>query len=159
MDFDILIEIGYSEEEDHPLTLKQVLLLNISSRTTVRRRLLRLIEQGVVRHRADANDRRSSLLTIFASNLKLLGNMAQYSLSLAPRQGEATLPWSGQMRNWKIIEIRPRQWVWERDHLDGTSTRTGPFTTLAACVKDAEREGFDPSKLERRMLPREPGKT
>lgn len=73
VDFDILIEIGYAEEEDHPLTLKQVLLLNISSRTTVRRRVLRLIEQGVVRRRADANDRRSSLLTISASNLKLLG--------------------------------------------------------------------------------------
>ena len=73
IDFDILIEIGYAEEQNHPLTLKQVLLLNISSRSTVRRRLLRLIEQGVVRRRADANDRRSSLLTISTPNLKLLG--------------------------------------------------------------------------------------
>ena len=72
IDFDILIEIGYAEEQNHPLTLKQVLLLNISSRTTVRRRLLRLIEQGVVRRRADTNDRRSWLLTISTPNLKLL---------------------------------------------------------------------------------------
>ena len=73
VDFDILIEIGYAEELEHPLTLKQVLLLNISSRTTVRRRLVRLIEQGIVRRRADAKDRRASLLTITPSNLKLLG--------------------------------------------------------------------------------------
>jgi DNA-binding MarR family transcriptional regulator len=73
VDFDILIEIGYAEEQDHPLTLKRVLLLNISSRTTVRRRLLRLIEQGVVRRRADAKDRRAWLLTISPANVKLLG--------------------------------------------------------------------------------------
>ena len=73
IDFDILIEIGYAEEIQHPLTLKQVLLLNLSSRTTVRRRVLRLIEQGIVRRREDANDRRSSLLTISTSNQKLMG--------------------------------------------------------------------------------------
>ena len=72
VDFDIVIEIGYAEEEQHPLTLKQVLLLNLSSRTTVRRRLARLIEQGIVRRRRNANDQRSSLLTISSSNLKLL---------------------------------------------------------------------------------------
>lgn len=72
VDFDLLIEIGYAEENEQPLTLKQVVLLNIASRTTVRRRLLRLIEQGVVRRRRDVNDRRSSLLTISASHLKLL---------------------------------------------------------------------------------------
>ncbi len=70
---DILIEIGYAEEQEHPLTLKQVLLLNLSSRTTVRRRLARLLEQGVVRRRKNANDQRSSLLTVSASSLKLLG--------------------------------------------------------------------------------------
>ena len=75
IDFDILIEIGYAEELERPLTLKQVLLLNLSSRTTVRRRVLRLIEQGIVRRREDANDRRSSLLTISASHQKL---MAKY---------------------------------------------------------------------------------
>ena len=72
VDFDIVIEIGYAEEEQHPLTLKQLLLLNLSSRTTVRRRLARLIEQGIVRRRRNANDQRSSLLTISSSNLKLL---------------------------------------------------------------------------------------
>jgi hypothetical protein len=37
VDFDIIIEIGCAEEEGEPLTLKRLLLLNISSRTTVRR--------------------------------------------------------------------------------------------------------------------------
>ena len=79
IDFDILIEIGYAEEISRPLTLKQVLLLNLSSRTTVRRRVLKLIEQGVVRRRADAKDRRSSLLTLSSSNTRL---MAKYGLAM-----------------------------------------------------------------------------
>jgi DNA-binding MarR family transcriptional regulator len=73
VDFDIVIEIGYAEEEGQPLTLKQLFLLNISSRTTVRRKLARLSEQGIVTRRKHANDNRASLLTISASTLKLLG--------------------------------------------------------------------------------------
>ena len=61
------------------------------------------------------------------------------------------------MRNWKFIEISPRQWVWERANADGTSTRIGPFSSLAACMRDAETEGFDESKLDRRDLPHESG--
>ena len=72
-DFDIVIEIGYAEEQRQPLTLKQLFLLNISSRTTVRRKLARLIEQGIVVRRKHANDNRASLLTISASSIKLLG--------------------------------------------------------------------------------------
>jgi|SRR6185295_4884446 len=73
IDFDIVIEIGYAEEEGHPLTQKQVLLLNLSSRTTVRRRLARLIEKGIVKRRKKAHDQRSSLLTISSTSIKLLG--------------------------------------------------------------------------------------
>ena len=73
VDFDIVIEIGYAEEQEQPLTLKQLFLLNLRSRTTVRRKLARLIEQGIVMRRKHANDRRSSLLTISASTVKLLG--------------------------------------------------------------------------------------
>jgi hypothetical protein len=72
VDFDLVIEIGYAEEQNQPLTLKQVVLLDIASRTTVRRRLLQLISQGVIRRRQDANDRRSSFLTISNSHLKVL---------------------------------------------------------------------------------------
>ena len=73
VDFDIVIEIGYADEQGTPITLKLLFLLNISSRTTVRRKLARLIEQGVVIRRKHANNHRASVLTISASSVKLLG--------------------------------------------------------------------------------------
>ncbi|OGA34821.1 MAG: hypothetical protein A3G80_05810 [Betaproteobacteria bacterium RIFCSPLOWO2_12_FULL_62_13b] len=73
VDFDIVINIGYVEEQGQPLTLKQLFLLNIGSRTTVRRKLARLIEQGIVIRRKHANDHRASLLIISPSIVKLLG--------------------------------------------------------------------------------------
>ena len=72
IDLDIVIEIGYAEEQGQPLTLKQLLLLNICSRTTVRRKLARLIERGIVIRRKHANDHRASLLTISPSIVKML---------------------------------------------------------------------------------------
>jgi hypothetical protein len=72
LDFDIVIEIGYAEEKGQPLALKQLFLLNISSRSTVRRRLAMLIEQEIVARRKHANDHRSSLLLISPSTVKLL---------------------------------------------------------------------------------------
>jgi hypothetical protein len=72
-DFDIVIEIGYAEEQGLPLTLKQLFLLNICSRTTVRRKLAKLIEQGMVIRRKHANDHRASVLMISPSSVKLLG--------------------------------------------------------------------------------------
>jgi len=72
VDFDIVIEIGYAEEQEQPLTLKQLFLLNIRARSTVRRKLARLIEQGIVIQRKHANDHRSSLLIISPSSVKLL---------------------------------------------------------------------------------------
>jgi hypothetical protein len=72
VDLDIVIEIGYAEEQGQPLTLKQLFLLNIRSRTTVRRKLRRLIDQGIVTRRKQASDHRASLLTISASSIRLL---------------------------------------------------------------------------------------
>jgi DNA-binding MarR family transcriptional regulator len=72
VDFDIVIEIGYAEEQGKSLTLKQLFLLNLSSRTTVRRKLTQLIEQEIVIRRKHANDNRSSLLTISPSIVKVL---------------------------------------------------------------------------------------
>ncbi len=80
VDFDVVVEIGYAEEEGHPLTLKQLLLLNLSSRTTVRRRLARLIKLGTIRSRKNAKDKRSSHLTVSSSSVKLLG---RYGVLLA----------------------------------------------------------------------------
>src|SRR3972149_10904652 len=73
VDFDIVIEIGYAEEQGLPLTLKQLFLMNFSSRTTVRRKLAKLIEQGIVTRRKHANDHRASVLIISRSSVKLLG--------------------------------------------------------------------------------------
>lgn len=78
-DFDIVIEIGYAEEQGRPLTLKQLFLLNIRSRTTVRRKLAKLIEQGFVMRRKDVNDHRASFLIISPSSVKLL---ARYGSTL-----------------------------------------------------------------------------
>jgi DNA-binding MarR family transcriptional regulator len=72
-DFDIVIEIGYGEEQGKPLTLKQLFLLNVSSRTTVRRKLAKLIERGIIIRRKQTSDQRASRLTISASTIKLLG--------------------------------------------------------------------------------------
>jgi DNA-binding MarR family transcriptional regulator len=72
VEFDIVIEIGYAEEQGQPLTLKQLFLLNVRSRTTVRRKLAKLIEQGIVIRRKHVNDQRASLLIISPSTVKLL---------------------------------------------------------------------------------------
>lgn len=73
IDFDLIIEIGYAQEENKPLTPKQLFLMKLSSVTTVRRRLAKLTALGIVRRRTNANDRRSDILTVAPSNLKLLG--------------------------------------------------------------------------------------
>jgi len=73
VDFDIVIEIGYAQEQGQSLTLKQLFLLNLSSRTTVRRKLAMLIEREIVMRRKHANDHRASLFTISPSVVKVLG--------------------------------------------------------------------------------------
>jgi DNA-binding MarR family transcriptional regulator len=72
IDFDIIIEIGYAQEQNLKFTPKQLFLLKVGSITTVRRRLATLTEQGIVRRRINRNDRRSDFLTISTSSLKLL---------------------------------------------------------------------------------------
>jgi hypothetical protein len=81
IDFDIIIEIGYAQELKKPLTPKPLFLLKLGSVTTVRRRLARLTEQGIVKRRTDANDRRSDLLTLSSSTLKLLGRYGAFHAS------------------------------------------------------------------------------
>jgi DNA-binding MarR family transcriptional regulator len=73
VDFDIIIEIGYAEEQKEPLTPKQLYLMKLGPPTTVRRRLAALADQGVVARRQNAHDRRSTFLTIASSSLKVLG--------------------------------------------------------------------------------------
>jgi hypothetical protein len=85
VDFDIVIDIGYAEEQGHPLTLKQLFLLKISSRMTVLRKLATLIEQGIVIRRKHTSDHRASLLANSPSTVKLLskygGTLTSISVS------------------------------------------------------------------------------
>lgn len=83
IDFDLIIEIGYAQEVEKPLTPKQLFLLEIGSVTTVRRRLARLTEQGVVRRRINPDDRRSEILTVSAPNLKLLSKYGRVLTAFA----------------------------------------------------------------------------
>ncbi len=83
IDFDIVIEIGYAQEQRSAMTLKQLSLLQLGSVTTVRRRLSRLIEKGMVARRANAKDHRSEILTLTAASLKTLERYGSMLLSIA----------------------------------------------------------------------------
>jgi hypothetical protein len=83
VDFDIVIEIGYAEEQGQPLTLKQLFLLNIRSRTTVRRKLAGLIGQGIVLRRKHVDDLRANILTISASTVRMLGKYGSTLTSIS----------------------------------------------------------------------------
>jgi DNA-binding MarR family transcriptional regulator len=83
VDFDIVIEIGYAGEQGQPLTLKQLFLLNFSSRTTIRRKLAKLIAQGIVIRRKHANDHRASLLIVSPSGVKLLSKYSGLLTSIS----------------------------------------------------------------------------
>jgi DNA-binding MarR family transcriptional regulator len=82
-DFDIVIEIGYAEEQTQPLTVKQLFLLNISSRTTVRRKLAVLIEQGIVIRRKHPSDHRASLLIISHATVTRLSRYGGTLMSIS----------------------------------------------------------------------------
>ena len=73
IDLDIIVEIGFAEENKKPLSPKPLFLLNLGPITTVRRRLARLTEQGIVNSRTNPRDRRSQVLTISRSSLGLMG--------------------------------------------------------------------------------------
>ena len=83
VDFDIVIEIGYAQEQGQPLTLKQLFLLNVRSRTTVRRKLAMLIEQGIIIRRKHANDQRATFLIISPPSIKMLSKYGGTLTSIA----------------------------------------------------------------------------
>ena len=83
VDFDIVIEIGYAQEQGQPLTLKQLFLLNLRSRTTVRRKLAKLIELGIIVRRKHANDQRAILLIISPASIKMLSKYGGTLTSIA----------------------------------------------------------------------------
>jgi hypothetical protein len=83
VEFDIVVEIGYAEERGDPITFKQLSLLNICSRTTMRRKLAHLIEQEVVLRNKNANDRRAGILVVAPGTLRLLTRYGQTLRTIA----------------------------------------------------------------------------
>lgn len=73
IDLDIIIEVGYAQEQKKPLTPKTLFLLQLGSVTTARRRLAKLTEEDVIRRRPDPTDRRSDILTLSSASIKLFG--------------------------------------------------------------------------------------
>ncbi len=71
-EFDLLIEIGYHQEQGCPLTIKQLLLLEIASQATVRRYLVNLVKNGMVRKEESDRDHRSVTLILSHATVKML---------------------------------------------------------------------------------------
>lgn len=81
-DFDISIEIGHHEYLGSPLTIKQLLLLDIAGESTVRRHLNSLVQRGLVVKVTNPGDGRSVELrltdkahALFADAVKNLRGM------------------------------------------------------------------------------------
>jgi len=75
----LIVEIGYHEEQGRPLTIKGLLLLELGAPATVRRRLQRLVDMGLVHKRPVNHDRRICHLEVdpatrvrFAKYLKFI---------------------------------------------------------------------------------------
>jgi hypothetical protein len=63
-DFDIAIEIGHYQLLGAPLTMKQLMLLNIAPPATMRRHLDRMIKEGTVHKHPSAHDLRIVYFTL-----------------------------------------------------------------------------------------------
>lgn len=73
-EFDILIEIGYHQEQGSPLTMKQLMLLEVASPATVRRYLGHLVRDGMVKKITADNDHRAVVLMLAGATIKMLHN-------------------------------------------------------------------------------------
>jgi hypothetical protein len=69
-----IAEIGYHQAKGKPLTLKQLLHLDIGSVATVQRRLRQLRRLGLVQHRRATRDRRTVELVLSPKCVRIFGN-------------------------------------------------------------------------------------
>lgn len=76
-DFDIVIEVGYHEDMGEPLTLKCLLLLDITSTSTTQRRVHALVEAGILTRTRSQLDRRSIHLRVASPTRKLVDRYVQ----------------------------------------------------------------------------------
>jgi DNA-binding MarR family transcriptional regulator len=79
-DFDLLCEIGFHQESGSPLTMRDLLRLEITSAATLQRRLRRLRARGAIIQTRSRDDARviefalsPKLLKVFARYFELLG--------------------------------------------------------------------------------------
>lgn len=78
-EYEILVEIGYHQEMGIPLTLKQLLLLEIAPEATVRRLLSVLVKKGMVLRHNSSPDRREVRLEL---SPQVMGTMLAYFNSI-----------------------------------------------------------------------------
>ncbi len=71
-DFDIVIEVGFHQENGTPLTLKGLMLLNITSPATLQRRICSLVQNGTLTRTRCNSDRRSVELGVSAHTRELI---------------------------------------------------------------------------------------
>jgi hypothetical protein len=82
LDFDIIIEIGFAQEQGWHMTPKKLLLLKLSSDRTVRRKLGNLVAHHVILGRRNAKDHRSEVLTLSPKSARVLEKYGRMLLSL-----------------------------------------------------------------------------
>ncbi|MCK9201074.1 MAG: hypothetical protein M0P59_10890 [Gallionella sp.] len=76
-DFDIVIEVGFHQENGSPLTLKGLVLLNITSPATVQRRICSLVQNGIITRTRCVSDRRSIELGVSTHTRELIERYVQ----------------------------------------------------------------------------------
>jgi hypothetical protein len=64
LDSVLIAEVGFHEQQGHPLSIKGLLLLKLGAPATVHRRLARLVGLGVIHKRPVSHDRRICHLEI-----------------------------------------------------------------------------------------------
>ncbi len=81
-DFDIVIEVGFHQENGAPLTLKGLVLLNITSPATVQRRICALVQNGTLTRTRSPSDRRSVELGVSPQTRELIERYVQMFASI-----------------------------------------------------------------------------
>lgn len=85
-DFDIVLEIGFHQEQGTPLGMKDLYMLDLMSVATLQRRLRKLRRQGVIVHKRSSADARAVELTLHPRVFKAF---ARYVEIIAPERDES----------------------------------------------------------------------
>jgi hypothetical protein len=72
LDFSLAVQVGCAQKAGAPLSLKQLMLLNIASSATVRRYIGRLIQRGVIIKNVAPSDHRTVHFSLSKSTIDSL---------------------------------------------------------------------------------------